>query len=675
MGLNEPAEVPCTSKADYRQDVKRGMAGNKFLRYCLVVVLLASALAVVAVPAEAFWVIQTADNSNSGVGEYSSLALDSHNYPHISYYDHGNGHLKYASWSGTAWTTQTADSTNYVGLYTSLALDSGGNPHISYYDQGKSNLNYASWDGTKWIKQPVDGTNANVGLYTSLALDSGGNPHISYYDADNGHLKYAVWAWDFNTWKWEIQTADSSNNVGSYTSLALDSVGDPHISYEDYGSGHLKYAIWDENAWTTQTVDSNNSVGSYTSLALDSHNYSPHISYYDAGNGHLKYASGNGNDWTIQTVDGNSSVGRWTSLVLDSNGYPHISYVDAGNSKLKYASWNGTGWEIQTADSSNNVGWADTSLALDSSGNPHISYYDSFYYFLKYARLRSAGAFPPTPTPTAAPTPMYSGDTGDAGRATAYAASSPGSAPGSTMIFDVNEPLSAGSTDYPYAIISVSLVPLETLSSTKLLVTDAGSAASKPDRRSVVGIVEIEPVAVNPSAISSGTISFAVSGTWLSDHGLAPADIVLMRSLNGVWSELPTTYQYESGGAYYFTATTPGFSYFAVAARSSKAAANTPVTVTKPTSPVATVSEMPSVGVTATTTLVKTTPASASRTPVTTSTTAVPLAGTNTGGSSGIPVLTILAGIGGIAVLAIGAVLGHRWWIHRQNPALFKKYD
>jgi len=156
---------------------------------------------------------------------------------------------------------------------------------------------------------------------------------------------------------------------------------------------------------------------------------------------------------------------------------------------------------------------------------------------------------------------------GDTGRATSYAAHSPGTARSGTMTFAIGEPLSAGSTDYPYAITIVSLVPAETLGSTDMLVTDGGSTSNTPNGRTLAGIVAISPVGVNPASISSGTVTFAVSERWLDDHGLTPADIVLMRYHNGAWAELPTTYQYESGGACYFTATTPGFSYFAIVAR------------------------------------------------------------------------------------------------------------
>ena len=274
----------------------------------------------------------------------------------------------------------------------------------------------------------------------------------------------------------------------------------------------------------------------------------------------------------------------------------------------------------------------------------------------------------PTPTPTLTESDDTSGDTG---RDTSYVATAPGAGAGGTMTFAVNEPLSAGSTAYPYAIIAVSIVPTETLGSTELVVADAGSTSHVPDGHTVAGIAVISPVAVNPSAIGSGTITFAVSADWLSEHGLAPANIVLMRFHDGSWAELPTTYQYQSGDAYYFTATTPGFSYFAVADRISTA--STDITVAKTAvTPVLATSSTQAADVTAATPASVKAASAGTSAPVTTATTAAPV---STGGSFGIPVLTIIAGIGGIAVVAVGAVLGRRWWIRRQNPTLFRKYD
>jgi hypothetical protein len=331
------------------------------------------------------WVTQTVDSS-SDVGFYTSLALDSSDSPHISYFDGLNRELKYAMWNGSSWVSQTVDSGN-VGLFTSLALDNSDAPHISYYNDLNDDLKYAMWNGSSWVVQTVDGS-SSAGEYTSLTLDSSDAPHISYHDFANGDLKYAMW----NGSSWVSQTVDSSGFVGQYTSLALDSSDIPHISYYDLSNNYLKYAMWNGSSWVSQTVDSSGGGGLFISLALDSSD-APHISYYGIA---LKYAMWNGSSWVIQTPDSSGSVvGRYTSLALDSSDTPHISYYDAGNGDLKYAIWNGTSWVIQTVDSGGDVG-SFTSLALDSDGRPNISYHDSSRQELKIAQQRLTAVISPS---------------------------------------------------------------------------------------------------------------------------------------------------------------------------------------------------------------------------------------------------------------------------------------
>ena len=238
----------------------------------------------------------------------------------------------------------------------------------------------------------------NVTSTTSLALDASENPVIGYYDSATQDLQLAHCNdRDCAGGDESIATVDSTGQVGSNASLAVDAAGLPVIAYYDESNGHLKIAHCnDANCASGDesivTVDSADSVGVYTSLLLDA-NGNPVVSYYDYGNSDLKLAHCNdaycaGGDESIVTVDGAGDVGSETSLALDAAGNPVISYQDSGSYDLKLAHCNepncaGGDESIVTVDTAGRVG--GTSLTLDATGNPVVSYHDFETHQLKLA--------------------------------------------------------------------------------------------------------------------------------------------------------------------------------------------------------------------------------------------------------------------------------------------------
>jgi len=342
------------------------------------------------------WEITTVAALTS-TARFISIALDGADWPQISYYDTSAQDLHYIRWTGDAWEKIQVDRDGDVGAGSSLALDGDGHPHISYYvyDTVRGALRYAAWDGIAghpWAIQVVDDVE-DVGGYTSLALDGAGRPVISYRDFTHGDLKLArgaaVASAADGVAAWQIETVDAEGDVGAFTSLALDGAAQPRILYYDLSNNALRYAAWEGGVWNRRELDRAGRVGEYSALAFDAAG-APHISYQDSSREQLKYAAQIAGTWYNEVVDPKAGVGLYTSLALDEAGAAHISYQDGGEADLRYARQRESGWEIVVVDAAGDVG-AHTSIGVDRSGWPHIGYYDATNATIKYAFRGAAG--------------------------------------------------------------------------------------------------------------------------------------------------------------------------------------------------------------------------------------------------------------------------------------------
>jgi hypothetical protein len=167
------------------------------------------------------------------------------------------------------------DSDGDTGLDTSLAIDSSDKVHISYYDYSAGALNYATnsgvtsgsgnCDNTDWNCSTVDD---NGGADTSIGIDSLDNVHISYYYHEN--IRYATKSGvapgmgNCTDTDWDCSTIDFAGYIYRYTSLAIDSSDTVHISYSDHEIFDLKYATAPASLLPTPNIKANDSDGPVT---------------------------------------------------------------------------------------------------------------------------------------------------------------------------------------------------------------------------------------------------------------------------------------------------------------------------------------------------------------------------------------------------------------------------
>ena len=212
----------------------------------------------------------------------------------------------------------------------------------------------------------------------------------------------------------------------------------------------------------------------------------------------------------------------------------------------------------------------------------------------------------------------------------------------------------------PVVVVEISIVPSVDIQG---IVVSAEKATIGPTAK-ISGnppayYLDVHINWVRENEVKEGDIRFSVDDRWLKEQGITPADLVMMRHSDNTWSERPTRMEQYSNGRYYYIATTPGFSYFAVTQKG----AGAPTTNPAPT-PLVTITQRIKSESTTIITTRPVTPIPVRTKTVTIITTVPPVLQAE---SPEFPINWIILGAAGFTGFILGIVFIHRWWIRRQN--------
>ncbi len=349
-------------------------------------------LSVLATPVGAFeWQIFPVDT-----GAKPALDIQPFNdYPHIAFMTEDiPGFVRHGKWNGSNSFDITEAASGYFYGPLDIVIVGDLSPHILFHDHQGTSFDPSRGDQIHafqpsefsdfWISQPI-ADDGHDGWDVSAAVFEG-RVHTASIDPAQFGSAEGVEYWD----------SDNVEAIGSGpidyefgTSIAMDAQGNPHISYFDYAkqplkSETLKYAKRLNGVWRIETVDDQSGAGRYSSIRIDS-NGQPAISYYasDATSGIIRYAKLVNGTWQTEEVDrieivpvGPTGARNLTSLDYDPSGNAVISY--ASFQEVKIAVKTAAGWLTETVVAEPQTGrfiGGLTSLRVDRAGTAHIAYY------------------------------------------------------------------------------------------------------------------------------------------------------------------------------------------------------------------------------------------------------------------------------------------------------------
>jgi len=323
------------------------------------------------------WRIEKLDDKDRA-GIHNSIAVDSKNKVHISYYDAGLKILAYATNRSGEWKEYKVKGTDNHGEFNSIAVDSNDAIHISYLEYDNKNLRYVTIENSKTSKEIIDSGDW-IGFSTSIALDKNDNVYIAYLDKTGTDiLKYAT----KKNGKWKKYEIYKARLGVANASLSIDRKGEIHISFiadSDLFYATNKSGRWDRKKVSRASANLKN-VGVTSKIKSDSKG-NVHIVMGLAGLEYFTNESGKGERYEI--FKQKYGLCEEADIAIDSNDKLHIAFrilvmskedwkIDVSNDVYYATNKNGK-WEISKVES---IGTLEIglSIAVDSDGFVHMCY-------------------------------------------------------------------------------------------------------------------------------------------------------------------------------------------------------------------------------------------------------------------------------------------------------------
>jgi hypothetical protein len=168
-------------------------------------------------------------------GWQHDVAVDANDDPHVTFVYSDEG-VKYRKKTGGVWGPIELVSSTWDPSFTSIAVDAANYPHFAYDKDDFGAVCYRAKTASGWQSEETIGTGGGWNTYGASIVVAGGEELVVYYS--EGDLKFAM----KTAGGWVSEDVDTTGDVGTHTSLAIDNEGYAHIAYRDATNELLKYA-------------------------------------------------------------------------------------------------------------------------------------------------------------------------------------------------------------------------------------------------------------------------------------------------------------------------------------------------------------------------------------------------------------------------------------------------